>query len=179
VELVLDDIKPLEDPVVLDVGTGSGVIALTIAIERPHATVHACDISSDALALASENALRHNLVGRVSFHQGDLLPDPLPEIDILIANLPYIPRGEISSLSREVQRDPVLALDGGEDGLDLIRRLAALLDGSLSRPLRLALEIGHDQSAAVEALLAQHNFRDIQVARDYQDVPRCDFAKHG
>lgn len=179
VEMVLDDIKPLDAPVILDVGTGSGVIALTIALERPHATVHACDISSDALALASENALRHHLVGRVNFHQADLLPDPPIEADILVANLPYIASGDIPGLSREVQRDPVIALDGGQDGLDLIRQLVSRLAGAVTRPMRLALEIGHDQSTVVESLLTQHNFRDIHVARDYQDVPRFVFAKHG
>ncbi|MFY8216237.1 MAG: peptide chain release factor N(5)-glutamine methyltransferase [Chthoniobacterales bacterium] len=179
VEIVLKEFKNDPSPIVLDVGTGSGVIALTVALERPDATVHATDISPAALALAAENATRHGLADRVIFHQADLLPPDFRTADCIIANLPYIPQGEIAGLSREVRHDPVLALDGGADGLDLVRRLAADAETNVQSAFLIALEIGHDQAAGVCDLLASHNFRDIRSLRDYQGVERFVLAKYG
>ncbi|MFA7343458.1 MAG: peptide chain release factor N(5)-glutamine methyltransferase [Terrimicrobiaceae bacterium] len=163
----------------LDVGTGSGVIALSLALKRPQADVTGCDASPEALALAAENAARHNLGGRVHFVQSDLLSNISGPMQVVVANLPYIPRAEIGQLSREVRHDPVLALDGGEDGLDLIRRLVAGAPGILSPGGLLALEIGHDQSQRVRGLLEAHNFRDISPRRDYQNTERFIIARHG
>lgn len=163
----------------LDVGTGSGVIALSLALKRPLASVTGCDISPDALALAGENAVRHELAGKVNFVESDLLGSIRGPIDVLVANLPYIPAADIPGLSREVGHDPVLALDGGTDGLDLIRRLIAGATGVLAPGGVLALEIGHDQSPAVCELLKAHNFRDISPRRDYQNIERFVIAKHG
>jgi len=179
VEIVLKEIKDHPSPVVLDVGTGSGVIALTVALERPDASVHATDISPDALALAAENAARHGLADRLIFHQADLLPPDCRTPDCIIANLPYIPQGEIARLSREVRHDPILALDGGVDGLDLIRRLASDAGTNVQSPFLIALEIGHDQAAGVRDLLAAHNFRDIRSLHDYHNIERFVLAKHG
>ena len=179
VEFLLKEMKDQPSPTVIDVGTGSGIIALTLALERPDATVHSSDISPDALALARENAARHGIDGRVHLHEADLLPIELPNPDWIVANLPYISHADIASLSREVQNDPVTALDGGEDGLILIRKLIELAPERFAGPFGIALEIGHGQSGAVSDLLASHNFRDIQRLRDYQEVERFIFAKHG
>ena len=163
---------------ILDVATGSGVIALTLALERPGASVTATDLFPEALSLATENAL---LLGaeHVSFHEADLMP-PVPErFDLITANLPYIPSAEIPGLSREVLHDPVTALDGGADGLDLVRRLAPLAKERLHPGGRLLLEIGMGQSEAVMNCLAGHNYRDITALPDYQGVPRFIEAVHG
>ncbi len=164
---------------VLDVGTGSGVIALSLALKRPQAAVQGCDISRDALALAGENSMRHGLEARVSFVESDLLAGISQPADVITANLPYIASKDIGELSREVRHDPVLALDGGEDGLDLIRRLAAEAPRILNPGGLMALEIGHDQSRAVCALLQDHNYRDISPRRDYQNIERFVIAKYG
>lgn len=156
---------------ILDVATGSGVISLTLALERPDAKVTATDISPEALALARENAAVLG-VDRVEFHEADLMPPEKDSFDLITANLPYIPAGEISSLSREVRNDPILALDGGPEGLDLILRLAPLAFARLCPGGRLLLEIGIGQSQAVMECLARHNYRDIAVLPDYQGVPR-------
>jgi len=156
---------------ILDIATGSGVIPLTLALERPGTKVTATDISPEALALAKENAALLG-VDRIDFHEADLMPPGHETFDLITANLPYIPSSEIASLSREVRHDPILALDGGADGLDLIRRLAPLAFSRLNAGGRLLLEIGINQSKAVTECLAGHNYRDIVALPDYQGIPR-------
>ena len=179
VELALEIAKKHSTPTLLDIGTGSGVIALTLAIELPSATVHATDVSPDALALAAENTARHALAGRITFTQADLLPPGDTKFDLIIANLPYIPADEIPSLSPEVRHDPVSALDGGPDGLDLIRRLIETAPDRLAPGGALLLEIGAGQADAVNALLSARKFRDISVRPDYQNTPRFAVGFHG
>lgn len=157
---------------ILDVATGSGVIALSLALGRPEASVTATDISPEALSLAKENAILLS-IDRITFHEADLLPPPeAGTFDLITANLPYIPAAEIAGLSREVRHDPILALDGGPEGLDLIVRLAPLALERLTSGGHLLLEIGIDQSEAVMACLAGHNYRDIKALPDYQGIPR-------
>jgi release factor glutamine methyltransferase len=165
---------------ILDVATGSGVIPLTLALERPDAMINATDISSDALTLARENAVLLG-VDRIVFHEADLIPESLRQhsFDLITANLPYIPSAEISTLSREVQHDPQLALDGGADGLDLVRRLAPLAYECLTPGGHLLLEIGIDQSNEVMTCLAGHNYRDITALPDYQGILRFIEAMKG
>ena len=163
---------------VLDVATGSGVIALSLALSRPDLRVTATDLSPEALALARENAASLG-ADSVTFEETDLLPAGGERFDLITANLPYIPAGEIPSLSREVRHDPLLALDGGADGLDVIRRLIPLAAGRLAPEGRLLLEIGHDQSARVIDLLARDNYRDIVALPDYQGIPRFIEAVNG
>lgn len=162
---------------VVDIGTGSGVIALTLAAEFPEAAVEAVDVSEAALSLARENAQQLGLAERVRFSVSDLLSAVDGEVDLLVANLPYISSAEIPQLSREVQRDPMLALDGGADGLRLIERLAD--DAPRILRGRLALEIGHGQAAAVVALLETRKFQDIRPENDYDGRERFVFAKYG
>ena len=155
---------------ILDVGTGSGVIAITLALALPEAVVTAIDASPDALALAQENAAALGAV--VTFVHGDLLPNEPPTFDLIVANLPYIPSGEIAELSREVRRDPSAALDGGADGLDLVRRLIEQGVTRLAPDGKMFLEIGHDQAAHVAEIFATHGYRDVAIHRDYPGVER-------
>jgi release factor glutamine methyltransferase len=156
---------------ILDVATGSGVIPLTLVLERPESTVLATDLSPEALALASENA---SLLGvnRIAFQEADLIPKNFGTFDLITANLPYIPSAEIATLSREVQNDPLLALDGGSDGLDLVRRLSPMAHDHLNPGGHLLLEIGKGQSEEVMTCLAGHNYRDIIALPDYQGILR-------
>jgi release factor glutamine methyltransferase len=126
VELVLKAIKPLPRATILDVGTGSGAIALAIKHERPDAAVMATDISAKALAVARQNAEKYKL--DVSWLESDLLKNPQVQTfattcDVLVANLPYLPSSDKESISPEVLHDPDLALYAGVDGLELFRRL--------------------------------------------------------
>jgi release factor glutamine methyltransferase len=156
---------------ILDVATGSGVIPLTLALERPESTVSATDLSPEALTLARENAALLG-VNRIAFQEADLIPENFGTFDLITANLPYIPSAEISMLSREVQNDPLLALDGGADGLDLVRRLSPVAHDHLNPGGHLLLEIGKGQSEQVMTCLAGHNYRDITALPDYQGIPR-------
>jgi release factor glutamine methyltransferase len=166
---------------VLDVGVGSGVIALTLAAEWPEAKIDAVDISAEALALAGENAKRLGLEGRVRFLKGDLfaaLPEPAG-YDLIVANLPYIPAPEIPGLSREVRRDPITALDGGPDGGDVIRALLAAAPSHLATGGRVALEIGAGQAEMLVEHLRLLGYKDIRATADYSGINRFLFATHG
>lgn len=179
VEIALELLEPRNDPAALDAGTGSGVIALTLAAEVPGAEISATDLSDDALALAAENAARHGLEARVAFRRADLFPEGPGTFDLVVANLPYIPTGEIASLSPEVQQDPVAALDGGADGLDAIRKLVAASPARLKTGGAILLEIGLGQGDRVRELLQESKFRDISVRPDYQGVARFALGFHG
>jgi release factor glutamine methyltransferase len=170
VDLALQSKIENQKPKILDVGTGSGVIAITLALALPEASVTAIDISPAALALAHENAAR--LGASVAFVEGDLLPAEPEKFDLIVANLPYIPSGEIPTLSREVQRDPHSALDGGADGLDLVRHLIDRAVPRLEPGGKMLLEIGHDQAAAVAEIFAAHGYRDIAIHKDYPGIER-------
>ena len=177
VELVLKESAATTS--MLDVATGSGVIGLSLAMSRPDAAVTLCDISSEALSLAAANACRHGIADKVVQKESDLLDSVEGIFDVIVSNPPYIPTSDIASLSREVQNDPVLALDGGADGLRIIERLVQASMSKMSAGGLLALEIGHDQAARVVEILKMHNFRDIVVHRDYQGVERFVFSRHG
>lgn len=180
VEFVLEDAKKRGASLkILDVGTGSGVIALTLAAELPDATVEAVDLSDDALALARENATALSLETRVQFSKSDLLEQAGRDYDIIVANLPYIAAEAIPGLAREVQHDPKMALDGGPAGLDFIDRLLASAKSRLKPGALVALEIGHDQADAVAALFEREKYQDIRRKSDYQGVSRFSFANHG
>jgi release factor glutamine methyltransferase len=166
VELVLKSAPEAKS--FLDVGTGSGVIALTLALKKPEARVVACDLSLEALALAGENRARHGLELRVELIESNLLSSVQGAFDAVVANLPYIPTAEISGLSREVLQDPISALDGGDDGLRLIERLADQLPKHLSPGAFLALEIGHDQSEKVISMLNDQGFHEVLAHADHQ-----------
>ena len=165
---------------VLDVGTGSGVIALTLAAEWPEATVEAIDISPEALALAAENATRLGLAERVRFIQGDLFSGlGGGSYGLIVANLPYIPAGEIETLSREVRHDPVTALDGGKDGTRVIREFLEHARGFLAPGGMVALEIGAGQSEMLMEHLRMLAYKDISSTADLGGINRFLFAKYG
>lgn len=168
---------PNPPPRVLDVGTGSGVLALTLAAQWPEAEVHAVEISEAALSLAKENAAALQLESRVTFHHGSLMAPVSGVFECIVANLPYVPTSQMAALSREVQRDPALALEGGPEGTDLIRPL--ILSARAHLRGLLALEIGHAQSTPLAEALAEAGYRDISQESDYNHRNRFLFATYG
>ena len=178
VELVESKIENRELRIV-DVGTGSGVIALTLAVKFPEAEILGVDISDDALALAQENAARVKLADRVRFLKSNLLENVEGCFDVIVANLPYISIQDRHSLSREVLHDPEVALFACAQGDELVRELIAQAPSQLRAGGMLALEIGIGQSEAVLSALAEKNYRDISFKNDYSGVKRFLFARYG
>jgi release factor glutamine methyltransferase len=164
---------------ILDVGTGSGVIALSLAAKFPDAEVLAVDISDDALALAQENAARLNLADRVRFLKSNLLENVEGTFDLIVANLPYVSTQDRHTLSREVLHDPAVAVFASGRGDELIRELIAQGPSRLRPGGMLALEIGIGQSEALLSILAEKNYRDISSKTDYSGVTRFLFARYG
>jgi release factor glutamine methyltransferase len=164
---------------IVDVGTGSGVIALSLAAEFPEAKVLAVDISEDALALAKENAARLKLGDRVEFLKSHLLESVDRAFDLIVANLPYISTQERHSLPCEVLRDPEIALFAGERGDELVLELIDQARSHLRPGGILALEIGLGQSAALLSALAGKKYRDICSKNDYNGVTRFLLARYG
>jgi release factor glutamine methyltransferase len=164
---------------IMDVGTGSGVIALCLAAEFPGAQILAVDISNDALALAQENAARLNLAERVRFLKSNLLENVEGVFDVIVANLPYVSTQERHTLSREVLHDPAVALFASGRGDELVRELIAQAPSRLRPGGLLALEIGIGQGEALFSALAEKNYRDIFSKNDYSGVTRFLFARYG
>ena len=176
-EILLEEAIKLIEPEglpVLDVGTGSGILALSLAKKFPQLEIIALDISPAALAVAQRNA---GDAGKIRFLESDLLENPaLPErFQMIVANLPYIPSGQIDGLMREVRHEPRLALDGGADGLDLIRKLIAQ---SAGRTRWLALELGDGQAEEAKTLCLSAGCALIRILPDFTQRDRILVAEY-
>lgn len=159
---------------ILDVGTGSGAIAIALAHELPEARIEAVDISPAALALAEENARRNGVADRMRFRQADLYQLQGGPYDLVVANPPYIPEAEMAELMPEVRdHEPHLALRGGDaDGLAAYRALAAAVPGLLVPDGWLLVEVGIGQAEAVRRLFAETGLDDCYTRADYAGIPR-------
>jgi len=178
-ELLLADKSALEKERILDVGTGTGIIALTLAAELPEAEIHAVDLSPDALALATENAASLGLTERVTFFQSDLLESAKGPYGAIIANLPYVPLDDEPTLQRELRHEPRAALFSGPDGTDAIIRLIDQSRAQLKPGGLLVLEIGLGQAEKLVAHFQQAAYNPVRVEPDYNGVPRFLFATYG
>jgi release factor glutamine methyltransferase len=164
----------------LDFGTGSGCLAIALACKCPAAEVYAIDVSAPALALARQNAARHGLEGRIRFLQSDGFA-AVPEatrFDLILSNPPYIPSADIATLDPEVRDyDPRLALDGGADGLDYGRRLAAECGPLLRSHGRLMLEFGDGQADRMRGIFEAQKWIVEAIQDDYSHQPRIMVAR--
>ncbi len=173
VEEVLRLIATMKAPVVADIGTGSGAIGLAIAHAYPAAKVILTDLSHAALALARRNAVLLGLDRNMQFLHGDLTAPLTAPVDVIAANLPYIPTAEIHCLQPEIRDyEPLGALDGGPDGLTLIRRLILEAPAKLTPRGALVLEIGAGQCAAVAEFAADTALSKLTVRRDLACIDR-------
>jgi release factor glutamine methyltransferase len=180
VEAVLQGIPRDRDVRFLDLCTGSGCVGITLALERPRARVLATDLSSAAAEVARANAAALGAADRFEVRAGDLFApiEGEPPFDAVVANPPYVPRGELPTLPAEVRHEPARALDGGPDGLDVVRRIAAgaprwLVPGGL-----LALEIGDGQGPAVHSLLEAAGYGSVRIERDLARHDRLALGTH-
>jgi release factor glutamine methyltransferase len=175
-EIVLKELPADFSGRLLDLGCGSGVLGLTLAAERPAASIVLADVSPEALALAAENAAALDL-SNVEPVESDLFGSLGGDFDAIVANLPYVADSARDSLAAEVRHDPDLALFGGPDGLDTISRAVPAAFDHLQPGGLLALEIGHDQASQVAALLKQSGFTEITTAEDLSGIPRFPIAR--
>ena len=162
-------------PKVLEIGTGTGCIAIALAQLLPSATIFATDLSKGALDLAQKNAIAHHVGNRIRFVREDLFSDKQGLrgwADMMISNPPYIPTKDLDGLDPEVQKEPRMALDGGKDGLDAIRAITAMAPKLLKPGGILAMEIGAKQGAAVSKLFAAAGLEGVHVKKDAQGHER-------
>lgn len=167
-------------PKVVDLGTGSGCIAIALAQLLPHATVFATDISDKALKLAEKNAVAHHVGNRVRFVREDLFSDKQNLrgwADLVVSNPPYIPSKEVDKLEPEVLKEPRLALDGGKDGLEAVRAVAKASTKLLKSGGLIALEIGAGQGADVSQILTEAGYQHVILKKDTSGVERFAAAK--
>ncbi len=180
VELLKSEIRSQRsDFRMIDVGTGSGVIALSLAAKFPEAETYAIDISEDALSLARENAAQLRLSERVRFQKTDLLENLSERFDLIVANLPYISMQDRHLLAREVLHDPEVALFGGPGGDELVQKLIEQAPAHLEPGGLLALEIGLGQAEGLSDFLRQKNYHDIELKKDYSGISRFLLARYG
>ena len=180
VEKALALAASFERPRIVDVGTGSGAIAVALAHKLPEAQITAIDLSAAALTVARGNAERNGVAGRIRFVEGDLLaPVAGEQFEMVVSNPPYIAESDRASLSVEVRDyEPETALFAGS-GLDVYRRLIPDARSALAAGGFLALEIGYGQDEAVAELLAKAGFKQIEFTADLQGIPRVATARSG
>ncbi|HXU39929.1 MAG TPA: peptide chain release factor N(5)-glutamine methyltransferase [Blastocatellia bacterium] len=173
---LMDDSMP--SPLIVDVGTGSGCIAVTVAVNVPRARVIAIDLSAAALEIARTNAERHGASDRIEFLQGDLV-EPLKahhlenSVDVLASNPPYVNEGQAELIQREVRDwEPGEALFGGVEGLDFYRRLFVEGLTFVKRGGYMIFEIGYDQLEAIAEMIAALEWELVDVVNDLQGIPR-------
>lgn len=176
-ELIVDAILELARNrpgiTIADVGTGSGAIAVAAAVNLPGTRVYATDSSQAALRVARDNCRAHHIEDRVELRHGDLLEPLDGPVDVIASNPPYVMTGEIAGLGREVGREPVAALDGGPDGLDVMRRLFEQAPAALRPGGAMVVEIDPRQLQAVTALAAAAFPQGaVSSRRDLSDRPR-------
>ena len=163
---------------ILDLGTGSGCIAVSLAKSIPQAIIWASDVSLTALQLAKENAKSHKV--KIKFLRSDIfsaLKKDQEKFDLIISNPPYISTAEFCSLAKELSFEPILALEAGKDGLGFYRRIISQAAFYLNRDGLLALEVGANQADRVKALCKQYNFDAPEIIKDYNNIRRVVITK--
>ena len=171
-ETLVETVRELRPSRVVDVGTGCGTIACAVAAELPEAFVLAIDLAPAALRVARANAERLGLEPRVRVAAGDLLGPVAGRWDVVAANLPYVPTARLAALPPEVRHEPRMALDGGPEGLDLLRRLVADAPRALARPGALVLEVGEGQASEVEGLVRGAGAAGTEIRKDLAGIER-------
>jgi release factor glutamine methyltransferase len=174
VETVIALCRGMERPRIVDVGTGSGAIAVGLAHELPQAQVTATDLSDAAIEIAQENAARNGLAGRIRLVQGDLLgPFAGQQFDVVASNPPYVSTADRATLAIEVrEHEPAMALFAGADGMTMYRRLIPQAAAVLVTGGHIVLEIGYDQKQAIGNLLAESGYQEVEFVPDLQGIAR-------
>lgn len=165
---------------ILDIGTGSGAIAVSIAKYYPDCTVYAVDISQKAIEVAKYNAIKQGVLDKIFFIESDLfcnLPANL-KFDFIVSNPPYIKRNEIELLQEEVKKEPIIALNGGEDGLFFYKEIIKKAPYYMKSYGKIGFEIGYDQKEEITDFLKKEGFGDIEIINDLAGIERVIIAKY-
>ncbi|AIS51353.1 release factor glutamine methyltransferase PrmC [Thermoanaerobacter kivui] len=166
--------------VIIDIGTGSGAIAISIAKYFKNCTVYAVDISKKALEVAKYNAKMHGVLDKIVFIESDVFSNVSKDLkfDFIVSNPPYIKRSEIETLQKEVKKEPIIALDGGPDGLLFYKKIIKEGPFYINIEGNIVFEIGYGQKEAVTDLLKKNGFEDIEVIKDLSGIDRVIIAKY-
>lgn len=178
IEAVKEKSKNISNPKILEIGPGSGAISITLALELKNAFITGADISKDALKVCNINLNKYQ-IDDVEFIYSNLFENIKNKYDIIISNPPYIKSEEMNSLQEEVKKEPVLALDGGVDGLDFYKTISEESRDYLKKDGFLIFEIGHDQYDKVKEILINNKYIDINYKKDIQGFKRVIFGKKG
>lgn len=172
-ETLVEAAVELKPASVLEIGTGSGAIAISLAAELPKVEITATDISKDALETATTNAVAHDVLGRIKFLEADLFAGVAGKYDLIVSNPPYIPSAEIKTLQKEVKAfDPLAALDGGKDGLDFYRAIFQDAMTFLKPEGKVCVEIGLGQEDDVSRIATANGFGNVTVIKDLNQINR-------
>ena len=176
VEEVLNLLKEFKNPYVLDIGSGSGAISVSLAKLHKSVEITSVDISREALEVATLNSKKNEVFDRIKFICSNLFSNIgdgyLKKFDIIVSNPPYIPREDIKDLQIEVQKEPIIALDGGIDGLDFYKKIVKEGFKYISCGGYLALEIGYGQSFEIKNIMAENGYVDIRTVKDLRGINR-------
>ncbi|NRA03438.1 MAG: peptide chain release factor N(5)-glutamine methyltransferase [Myxococcales bacterium] len=178
-ELLVETVRDLRPSLVAEIGTGSGALAAALARELPEAAILAVERSRPALSVARENLELLGVSERVTLVEGEGLGPVGPGFETIVSNPPYVRRAEIAELAPEVRHEPREALDGGADGLDLVRELCHEAPSRLARPGHLALEVGAGQAADVEELMREAGAIQVERVRDLAGIERVVLGRFG
>ncbi len=178
VDTALEIAAEIQAPIIADLCAGSGAIALAMAANLPHAKLYAVELSNDALSYLKQNVALNHLEDQITVLQADVTGAlPLPKLDMLISNPPYIRHEDIEGLSIQVGYEPTMALDGGIDGLYFYRSITAKALNLLKPQGSLIFEAGYDQAEEIMEILKDHGYTDIDYRLDLNKIKRCVYAK--
>ena len=181
VENILNQFPKEEKLIILDIGSGSGNIAIALAVNLPSSKIVSTDVSEEALLVAKENSERHKVSERIKFVKHNILKNDVssfPMFDIVVSNPPYVSKESYSTLQKEIKNfEPAIAVTDEDDGYTFYREISAKASVKLKENGKLFFEVAHGQSEEVVEIMTKNNFKNIEIIKDYQNIDRVIFGE--